>query len=249
MKKITYILLFAIGAIAVHSCTQGKAGSNTNEVITFYEVPLVCGAAPEIGCGSRLKPLFMDTEKEKSIKESWSNRQGTVIAIVWNEPANEKLIQSIFKKHQVDAKLIVDSSEEAQQTLSLRGKGKWYKGMQVDELSIEEAGVMAASLTNFAKEANLISDVEAKTIKNELEEFLKKELVVVRSVTELNSEATQNKLKEQGYQIYVKNIGKERADKVAALFERNFTNTEDCDTKNEKDACCDETEKASCKKK
>lgn len=249
MKKITYLLLFAIAAITIHSCTKGKAGNGTNEIITFYEVPLVCGAAPEIGCGSRLKPIFKDTEKEKSIKESWSNRQGTVIAIVWNEPANEKLIQSIFNKHKVEAKLIVDSAEETGHTASLRGKDKWYKGMDVDQLSIEEAGVIATNLTSFAKEAKLISDTEAATIKKQLEEFLKKELVKVRSVDELNSEETQNKLKEEGYRIYVNNIGKERADKVAALFESNFSNTEDCETKGEKEACGDKSEKECCKKK
>ncbi len=56
------------------------------EMISFYDVPLVCGAAPEIGCGSRLKPLFLDFSKVNQVKEVWSNRQGTVVAIVWNDP-------------------------------------------------------------------------------------------------------------------------------------------------------------------
>jgi hypothetical protein len=33
------------------------------ETITFYDVPLVCGAAPSIGCGSRAKPLLTDLEQ------------------------------------------------------------------------------------------------------------------------------------------------------------------------------------------
>lgn len=246
MKKITHFLLLVIVTLVIQSCIQGKVGNNANEIITFYEVPLVCGAAPEIGCGSRLKPVFMDTEKEKSIKESWSNRQGTVIAIVWNEPANEKLIQSIFKKHSIDAKLIVDSTDEVKQTASLRRKDKWYKGMEVDQLSIEEADVIATSLTNFAEGTKLINKEEAASIKKDLEDYYKRELVVVRTNEELGSDATQNKFREDGYTIFVKHIGKEKADKLAALYD---SGTEDCETKAKKDACCEQGEKESCKKK
>jgi hypothetical protein len=54
------------------------------EIITFYDVPLVCGAAPAIGCGSRAKPLLMDLEQRTAIKEAWLNRAGTIVAIVWS---------------------------------------------------------------------------------------------------------------------------------------------------------------------
>jgi hypothetical protein len=57
------------------------------EIITFYDVPLVCGAAPAIGCGSRAKPLLMDLEQRTAIKEAWLNRAGTIVAIVWSGPA------------------------------------------------------------------------------------------------------------------------------------------------------------------
>ena len=57
------------------------------ESITFYDVPLVCGAAPSIGCGSRAKPLLLDLERQPAIKEAWLNRTGTVVAIVWRGPA------------------------------------------------------------------------------------------------------------------------------------------------------------------
>lgn len=246
MRKIAHFLLFTIASLVIHSCTQGKTANNTKEIITFYEVPLVCGAAPEIGCGSRLKPVFMDTEKEKTIKESWSNRHGTVIAIVWNEAANEKLIQSIFNKHSVDAKLIVADAEETKLTVSLRGKDKWYKGMEVDQLSIEEAGVIATSLTNFAKGTKLINKDEAASIKKDLEDYYKKELIVVRTNEELGSNATQKKFREDGYNIFVKHIGKERADKLSELYD---SGTEDYDAKDKNDACCGEGEKESCKKK
>jgi hypothetical protein len=39
-----------------------------SETITFYDVPLVCGAAPSIGCGSRAKPLLVDLEQQTPIE-------------------------------------------------------------------------------------------------------------------------------------------------------------------------------------
>jgi hypothetical protein len=248
MKKGILLSLFAIIAIAICSCSDGKAGSSSSkESITYYEVPLVCGAAPEIGCGSRLKPLFIDTEKEKSIKESWSNRQGTVIAIIWSEQPNEKTIQTLFNKHQIEAKLITDSTHENELTVSLKGKDKWYKGMDVDQLSIEEAGVIATSLTKFAKDATLITEQEASAIHKDIEDYFKKELVIVRTYDELKGEDTQGRWRKDGYQIYVNHIGKERADKVAALFDEHPSGTEEC--KNDEKSCCDKKDNGSCKKK
>jgi hypothetical protein len=61
--------------------------STNQETITFYDVPLVCGAAPSIGCGSRAKPLIIDLEQQTQIKEAWLNRTGTIVAIVWRGQA------------------------------------------------------------------------------------------------------------------------------------------------------------------
>src|SRR5258708_36306156 len=72
------------------------------EIITFYDVPLVCGAAPAIGCGSRAKPLLMELEQPTAIKEAWLNRAGTIVAIVWSGPARtEEDGQPGFERHEV----------------------------------------------------------------------------------------------------------------------------------------------------
>lgn len=211
MKKLlplafTLPLLFA-------SCNTNKT-----ETISFYECKLMCGAAPEIGCGSRIKPLFIETEKEKEIKESWINRQGTVIAIVWNGDENEKLMQSLFAKNNIDAKLIFDTSEVKNIFPDFRVKEKWLMGREVDKLSFEEAGVIADSAVVFAKNAGLINEQEAALIKTDIEEFMKIELVKVRTYKQLSSLETNMKWKQQGYEIYVKHIGIDRAEKVRDLF-------------------------------
>jgi hypothetical protein len=246
MKKLFLFTLFAIVAIAFNARNKGDAGTKTQkENITFYDVPLVCGAAPDIGCGSRIKPLFIDTEKEKQIRESWANRQGTVIAIVWNETAgkqqeNEKLIQSLFTKHDIDAKLISDASKIKDLTTGFQGKEKWYKGMDVDLLSIEEAGVIAESATKFAKDEGLINEQEKSAIRKDIEEYFKKELTQVRTYDNLKSEDTQEKWQMDSYRIYVNHIGKERADKVSEFYVEYQAKKKECKSNNK--SCCDKDE-------
>lgn len=215
---------------------------NHNNPVSYYQVPLKCGAAPGLGCGSRIKPLFIDIEKEKGIKESWSNREGTVIAIVWNDQANEQMIQSLFAKNNVEAELIFDSIAIAVSSFNFREKGKWLKGMEVDQLSLEEAGVIAKDLTEFAENAKLISKEESGKIKKEIEDYFKKELVIVRTFDELKSDSVQERWMKNGYLIYEKHIGKSRADEVSAYYKEQMgelkRDIDECCDKDKKDACC-----------
>jgi hypothetical protein len=235
MKRLFSLLISAAMIFGIAACNDQT--STVKETITFYKVPLVCGADSAIGCGSRLKPLFIETGNEKAIKESWSNRQGTVIAIVWNNNADEKIIQPLFKKQEIEAELISDSAIIRQQMASLKGNGKWYKGMDVDQLSIEEAGFIAESATNFAKEASLINENEAKNIKSDIEAYFKKELTQVRTPDNLQSDSTQGRWRQDAYQIYVNHIGKDRADKVSEAYEKYLSERSKC-----KESCCDKKE-------
>src|SRR5260370_17140415 len=85
------------------SAENGVMDKSTNdETITFYDVPLVCGAAPEIGCGSRAKPLLIDLEQQIGIKEAWLNRTGTIVAIAWRASARtEEVVQPVFERHPI----------------------------------------------------------------------------------------------------------------------------------------------------
>ncbi len=222
------------------------------ETISFYDVPLVCGAAPEIGCGSRLKPLFLDFSKVNQVKEVWSNRQGTVVAIVWNDPILSKekrqsIVQPIFEQNVVDAQLISSQSKIAELTSSFHGGDKWYRGKDVDMLSIEEAGIIAESLTAFALSEGVITNEESAAIKNDLEEYFKDELTQVRTFENLKSESTQERWRKDGYQIYVDHIGAERAQKVSELY-HSLENRE-LEVKMNPKSCCSKNARKDCCKK
>lgn len=225
------ILAIILGAITVVSL-QCNPRHAKGEMISFYKVPLVCGAAPSIGCGSRIKPLFIETQDQGAIRESWTNRQGTVIAFVWSKEEVNSLAESLFVKHDIEAEPILDSSEVHSLLDHFRQRGKWLKGMDVDQLSIEEAGVIARNLTEFARDGKLISSDECERIRRDFEEYFERELVIVRTYDELRSSQTQEKWRRDGYDIYKKHIGEERADSVSSFFFRSQGANED--------PCCDD---------
>lgn len=243
MKSI--IKLFIIVLIGlIYSC-GGK--STSNQPISYYKVPLVCGAAPEIGCGSRIKPFFLQTEKEGKIKESWSNRQGTVIAIIWaddfkDEKQREELIQPLFKKHNIEAELISDEKEIADLGDSFK-KNKWYKGMDIDQLSLEEAGVIANEMVTFAKGKSLMNGQQADSIKTEIENYFKGELVKVRTLNELGSNETREKWRTEVGEIVSKYIGKEKTEELSDAYMKYRAEIEET-----QESCCKEDKKDCCKK-
>lgn len=216
ISLITIITVFVLG------CRPNT--KTAKEDVSFYEVPLVCGAAPEIGCASRIKPLFVSTGQEKFIRESWANRQGTVIAFVWSDynAANEQKIKDLFIKNDIEAEHITDTSVLKELRASFRDKGRWYKDMDVDQLSMEEAGVIAAQATEFSLEKGFIDSSEAISIRKDIEEYFKSELVQVRTLKNLNSDSTQERWTMDVRNIVARHVGKERADKIAHAYEEKY---------------------------
>jgi hypothetical protein len=199
--------------------------------VTFYEVPLVCNAAPTIGCGSRSKPALLELERNAAVKEAWLNRSGTVIAIVWKDkPQTETVAKPIFEENNIPFTALTE--EEAMPHKKTFAKDKeWYRGGDVDKLSVEEAGTIAESAVKFALENKLMTKEEAKKIKKEIEEYFKVELVKVRTNDQLN-EDSENKFREDMFKIAEKYLGKERAEKSMELYEKS------CEEKCEKNGAC-----------
>jgi hypothetical protein len=241
MKYLLRLWLALFLTMILCPCSVGLMAEN----VSFYKVPLVCGAAPHIGCGSRIKPFFMETEKVASIKESWTNRQGTILAFVWNGDATAteqgKVLQPLFEKHDIAAEYISENAEQNDLLASLSNdRGQWLKGMDVDLLSLEEAGVIATSQTKFALDAKLISQEENEKIHAEFEAYFKKELVIVRTEDELKGEETQGRWRRDGFAIYERNIGKKRAEKVAKYYKKHEMDCMD------EDSCCSKEKGVDC---
>ena len=202
------------------------------ETITFYDVPLVCRSAPSIGCGSRAKPLLTDLERQSAIKEAWLNRTGTIVAIVWRGPARtDEVIRPVFERHEVQ---YTERPADKQIGESFRIEGSWFRGAEVDRLSLEEAREIAETMVAPATKDRLVSVEEAAQIKSDIEAYFRKELVKFRTKQELLRD-TQSKFPDAILNIYVRHVGTER---TAALQARGIQNPFDRARREETSSCC-----------
>src|SRR5260370_17611062 len=143
------------------------------EIITFYDVALVCGGAPAIGCGRRAKPLLMELEQRTAIKEAWLNRAGTIVAIVWSGPARtEEVAKPVFERHEIQ---YTERGDDRKTTGSFRSQGTWLRGAEVDRLSLEEVQEIAETSVSATARERLVSVEEAAQIKSHIESNLRKE--------------------------------------------------------------------------
>jgi hypothetical protein len=233
MKRVTLLSALIIPLIVAAGFIVKGRSSSKNPSITFYETPLVCNAAPEIGCGSRAKPALLELEKNPAVKEVWLNRPGTVIAIVWKDKAKtENVVKPILDENNISFTELKES-EIASYKQTFRKSNLWYRGADVDKLSLEEASTIAQSAIKPALDNKLITSVEAEKIRSEIEAYFRKELVQIRTNEQLNDDS-ENKWKVAMVEIAEKYIGKERTEKAMQLY------LENCEKQCKKDASCNQ---------
>src|SRR5579859_6387780 len=151
----------------------------SSDDISFFKVPLVCSAAPSIGCGSRAKPILLELEKQDAIAEAWLNREGTLLAIVWKKEANRKArkasLTAVLKDQGIDVHEL-GSRERKAALAQFPSTNEWLRGSDVDRLSQEEAGIMAARLVRKIKTIITLDEAKARAIEQQSAEILKRRL-------------------------------------------------------------------------
>src|SRR5260221_1470875 len=231
MKRFSLFSVLIVPLLVVAGFIVNDKTKSKEPLIIFYKTPLVCNAAPEIGCGSRSKPALLELEKNAAVKEAWLNRPGTVIAIVWKDKVlTENVAKPVFDENNISFTEL-KKTEVASYRQSFRKANLWYRGADVDMLSREEAATIAESSVKWALENKLITTDEANKIKTDVEAYFKKELVKIRTNEQLNDDS-ENKFKEALYGIAEKYIGKERAEKAMKLYQEN------CEKQCKKDGSC-----------
>ncbi|SRR6266498_222322 len=241
MKKTILLAVLAIASITFNACYNSNASSAQKEIISFYKVPIVCSADPDIGCGSRSKPALLELEKNPSVKEAWLNREGTILAIVWkNKDETETVAKPVFNENNIDFTELSEKDAVSYKE-NFRKENRWYRGANVDMLSREEAATIAESSVKWALENNLVTKDEAEKIKNDVQAYFKEELVKIRTSEQL-SEDSQNKFREALYGIVEKHIGQDRAEKALELYEKN------CEKQDRKNGTGTGAKKDCCKK-
>ena len=172
MKKLIIAGTLLLIATVIYAFVSGNNEvPNTESNISFYKATLVCAAAPQIGCGSKAKPVLLSLENKNDIvTEAWLNRTGTVIAIVWKENTTPDLRTSVANAVFTENKLNVTAvSDDEEKTLmaDFANKQNWYRNNNVDKLSMEEAGIIAERLINRVNAKTPLSKEKAENLKTE----------------------------------------------------------------------------------
>lgn len=158
--------------------------------VTFFTVPLVCNAAPTIGCGSRAKPVLSSFEVSENVKEAWLNKVGTTIAVVWEDgldiETKKEVANTIFSEHKLNAREI--SSEEYSAVFkSFETNEGWLKGSDVDKLSKEEATIFAKRITSTIKENTNFSDTNLEKIEQKVSDGFYDFFLNYKSINDLGN--------------------------------------------------------------
>jgi mercuric ion binding protein len=119
--------------------------------VSFFEVPLECGAAEGLGCGSAAKPILTELTGNPEITDARINYPGTVLAVVWKEPGSRKdsEVEALFDRNRSSAAVLRGDARE--KALKQYRSDQWYGAAEVDRLSEQEARVIASRLVNRAK--------------------------------------------------------------------------------------------------
>src|SRR6266446_6569917 len=167
------VLFWQCGLMAGTDVKASKEGTSKKD-LSLYQVPWVCPAALQIGCGSHAKPILLELEGNPAVSEAWLNRQGTAVAVVWKPDAKRKARRSAEKllKEGKASKLRGEAQGKALADFE-SGKG-WYRGAEVDRLSEEEAGVIAARWVRRVQAKTTLTEEKAEGLRGALTEGLKK---------------------------------------------------------------------------
>lgn len=241
MKATRIIFVFTLLALCAYFAGQASNdfSSFPASQTSFYKVPLVCEAAPHIGCGSKAKPILKDLEKQKSVAEAWLNREGTVLAVVWATDYTASINKVLTSYNIEPSEISGTEREELNRTFGTRNN--WLRSSDVDKLSIEEAGVIATGIIEKLKEDGDVRAEFEEAYRKDIEKIFVDLFLSINSLKELTTKKY-NQVEKQIQQAGEKYVGK-----------GNMPIFELCP--DGKPACCEEgksscstSEKSCCKK-
>ena len=174
--KTHLIVILASGLLDAPFANGAENKSATPDRISVFKAPLVCPAAPQIGCGSASKPILLDLEQVPGVLEAWLNRAGTRIAVVWRSDADATTRGKVVAELKEDRVTELDGKPREQAVNDfLSGKG-WYHGADVDRLSEEEAGIISARWVRRVEAKAALDQDKAERLRKILTEELRNRL-------------------------------------------------------------------------
>lgn len=179
LPSYTMALAVASGPAQRKSCaapaTVTSAHQKTTNVpiarITFYEVGLVCKAAPKIGCGSRAKPVLVTLGADPRIDGVWLSEAGTRLALAWKDaahPATTEQLDKLLAETEI-AVHDVAAMDRPALAASFASNTGWYDASTLDRLSEQEAAVIARRLVRRLSAKTSLTTAQKTILKNAIE--------------------------------------------------------------------------------
>lgn len=210
--------------------------------ISFYDAPLVCQAAPSIGCGSKSKFMLLDLEKNAdAVEGAWLNRKGTMIAVQWRADATSEKRRELIRTVSTSYGIRL-SETDASHASNFPDKKEWYKGKEVDELSKEEAAIIARNTIESYRKAGIVDPSFEKQFQADIEKIYADLFLSISSYKDLTME-TYNKVQDQIQRAGEKWVGKGKMPRVKlCIFDEDNKSCEkdqscNSDSTNDKSCC------------
>lgn len=150
------------------------------EQISLFKVPLGCEAVAGLGCGVKAKPILQALARESAVAQAWLNRSGTSIAVLWREGVVPKVqsehVRSILAEQGLAARELAGAARESA-LRDFSSDADWYRGDAVDQLSAEEAGIIATRLVRRVTAKVLLSGGTIKTLLAAFAEVCRHQLI------------------------------------------------------------------------
>jgi hypothetical protein len=164
MKWITCLAL-AAGLALVQSCsTPDEVLTSTRTYVSFYEVQLVCPAAPQIGCGSAAKPILRELDQQPGVKEALLNRAGNIMALVWRPATSVRQRRDATALASAHGLALAGAAEAQARRHFLSRTNDWFRAGEVDRLSEEEAEIIAARLVRRTQKKTTLPQESAAAL-------------------------------------------------------------------------------------
>jgi hypothetical protein len=207
MKKILIAsAVCSVASLGIADVRNTVSQSAPLDRVIIFRVPLRCPAAPQIGCGSSAKLILLELERDPQVSEAWLNRAGTLLAVLWKLNSNAGNLAEKLKSQLGEAECCAsgfevtelegDSRDEALREFQ---SGGWYRAADVDRLSEEEAGIIAARLVGRVEAKTTLTKDKARGLQRSLRDALSKRLIAENG--------------KQNYELELGKIAKEFLDK------------------------------------
>jgi len=148
----------------------------TADRVSVFKAPLVCPAAPKIGCGSASKPILLDLEKQPGVLEAWLNRAGTRIAVVWKPESDADTRRKVIAELKEDHATELEGKSRDESVKDFLSGKSWYHGADVDRLSEEEADIIAARLVRSVQAKSALTKDKAEGLQRAFSDTLRRDL-------------------------------------------------------------------------